>query len=207
MFSLKPKNDFFFIQFRNAAINCHKAALALDDLINNYENVSEKISIIEELEHQGDSIVHETVTNLKKCFITPIDKEDIYILTNKLDNVVDRIQAVAFRLDMLNIEKISETSKILSNKIVECTEKFVVLIAELEKLKHSDKLKQAIIDINTIENDADDVFRSSVRELFRSDIKDIEKMKSKEIYALLEKTIDTCKDVGEKVEEVTMKHA
>lgn len=207
MISFKPKNDFFFDKFSCAAINCHEAAIALNDLVNNFEDISTKVSNIEELEHKGDAISHEIITHLKKSFITPIDREDIYKITNKIDNVVDRIQTAAFRFEMLNVKIITSETKVLCDMILKCTENLPPLMSELKKLKNSEKLKQVIVEINSIENDADQIFRSSVKSLFRSDIKDIDKVIFKEIYELLEDVVDKCEDVCDKVEEVVMKHA
>ena len=207
MLNFKPKNDFFFDQFDLAALNCHKAAIALSNLINDYTNIPEKVNIIEEFEHNGDTISHEIIKNLKKSFITPIDREDIYTITNKLDSVVDYIQAAAFKFDMLNIQIITQDTKMLCSKIVECTEKLPILINGLRSLKNTDKLKQTIIEINHIENDSDEIFRNAVRSLYRSNLGVLEKISIKEIYEVLEQVIDICEDVGDKVEEVVMKNA
>lgn len=207
MFSFKPKENFFFEQFELAAKNCHTAAIALNNLVNDYTDIPKKIEGIEDLEHQGDAISHGIIKYLKKSLITPIDKEDIYTITNKLDSVVDYIQAAAFRFDMLNIQIITEETKILSDRIVKCTELLPVLMDGLKSLKNTDKLKQIIIEINNIEDESDDVFRNAVRTLYRSDLRNIDKVSIKEIYEILEQIIDICEDVGDKVEEVVMKHA
>lgn len=209
MISLKPKDDFFFEQFIRAADNCHKSAIALHDLVNNYTNIEEKVKKIEELEHEGDAISHQIIANLKKAFITPIDREDIYKITNKLDTVVDYIQASAFRFDMLNIKTITDEMKTLCDSILKSTEKLPLLMESLKNIqsKNRNNIIQIIIDINNIEDESDDIFRDAVRNLFRSDFENIQKVTIKEVYEYLEQVIDCVEDVADKVEEVVMKNA
>ena len=95
-FSLIPRNDAFFGLFIESAETINQASIALLDLMEHYENVPEKVSEIKRLEEIGDTIIRRTMNDLHKAFITPIDRDDIALLGERLDDVLDCIEAVSY---------------------------------------------------------------------------------------------------------------
>lgn len=206
MFRITAKEGIFFDLFAATAADTRKAAGMLEELMTNFTNVSEKICAIEELEHKCDGHVHKMLEHLNRSFITPIDREDIYLIAKEIDNITDAIESTAHRFRMLNVKDIKEDALRLAKLITQCTEELMSLMCELKKMKSSKLLREKIIEINRIENEGDDIYRSAVQRLFVAEDNPLEVIKWKEIYEYLENTLDACEDVANIVEGVVMKN-
>lgn len=207
MFRKTSKEEKFFDLFVETAENSCKSAVMLEELMNNYTNIETKVKAIEEAEHECDQKVHLIMEHLNKSFITPIDREDIYLIAKELDNITDSIEATAHRFVMLNVKEITEDAKKLAKLIVACTRELKGVMVEVKDMKRSKDLQKKIIEVNRIEDDGDNIFRSAVTNLFKNEKDAIEVIKWKEMYELLESTLDACEDVANIVEGVVMKHA
>lgn len=207
MFRITAKEGIFFELFTNTSADTCLAARMLEELMNNYVDVTDKIRAIEEIEHKCDGHVHRMLEQLNHSFITPIDREDIYLIAKELDNITDDIESTAHRFRMFNVTGIREDAKQLAKLIVQCTEELMGVMSELKKMKTSKKLREKIIEVNRIEDEADEIFRSAMQRLFVSESNPIEVIKWKEIYEYLENTLDACEDVANIIEGVVMKNA
>ena len=207
MFRITAKEGIFFELFVNTAADTCQAANMLEELMNNYVDVTNKIRAIEEIEHKCDGHVHKMLEQLNRSFITPIDREDIYMIAKELDNITDDIESTAHRFRMLNVTSIREDAKQLAKLIVQCTKELMNVMSELKRMKTSKILKEKIIEVNRIEDEADEIFRSAMQRLFVSESNPIEVIKWKEIYEYLENTLDACEDVANLIEGVVMKNS
>ena len=207
MFRPTSKEERFFDYFIETSEIICKAASLLDDLTNNYVNVNEKIKSIEDTEHACDTIVHKILNELNKAFITPIDREDIYLIARELDNITDDIEAAAQRFSMYNVQKVRPEAIVLSKLIVNATNELKNVILEMKTMKKSKSLEKRIIEVNNIEDEADTAFRDAMTNLFLTEKDAIEVIKWKEIIDFFENTIDACEDVANIIEGVVMKHA
>lgn len=207
MFRITRKEEAFFDLFVETAESGCKTAKMLEELMKNYTRVNEKIDAIEECEHECDNQVHKILEQLNKSFITPIDREDIYLIAKELDNITDDIESTAHRFTMFNVRSITEDAKKMAGLIVKCTEELKAVMAELKYMKTSKLLKERIIEVNRIEDEGDLVFRNAITKLFIQETDAVEVIKWKEIYEYLENTLDACEDVANIVEGVVMKHA
>jgi predicted phosphate transport protein (TIGR00153 family) len=207
MFRITRKEEIFFDLFVNTTEGTCQAAKMLDDLMNNFVDVTEKTKKIEEMEHQCDLHVHEIFEQLNKSFITPIDREDIHLIAKELDNITDAIESTAHRFIMLNVQSIPEDAKKLAKLTVDCTQELKNVMAELKNMKKSTILREKIIEVNRIENIGDNIFRSAMTNLFATEKDPMEVIKWKEIYEFLENTLDACEDVANIAEGVIMKNA
>jgi len=208
LFRVTRKEEIFYDQFVETAELTCKAAEKLDDLINNY-NVNEleqKISAIEDVEHDCDQSIHDIMQQLNKSFITPIDREDINQIAKEIDNITDDIEATAQRFKMFNVKEMTEDAKVLSRLIVVCTIELKNVMAEMKNMKTSKTLIKRIIEVNRLENEGDDAFRVAIAKLFANGMDAVEVIKWKEIYEYLENTLDACEDVANIVEGVVMKN-
>src|SRR2546422_7153010 len=102
-FSLFPRNDRFFDLFSLSASNIRLAAEQSLNLVTDYTNVGEKANRLKEVESEGDRLTHDIIDLLNSSFITPIDREDIYALAGKLDDVLDEIEGVASRMHLFAV--------------------------------------------------------------------------------------------------------
>jgi predicted phosphate transport protein (TIGR00153 family) len=207
MFNLNPKEDKFYKMFIEAAKNVNEAAVVLRKSLDSLTNIELDVSKIEELEHDGDRLVGVIVKELNESFITPFDREDIYVLIKRLDDVLDLINSTVHRFVMFNITESTEASKFLADNIVKCTQYILELMNELHLIGGKNHISEKIATINQIESEADRVFRKIVSELFRNEKDPIEIIKWKEIYQILENTIDKCEKIANIVEGVVIKNA
>ncbi|MBI6875072.1 DUF47 domain-containing protein [Clostridium aciditolerans] len=207
MFSLTPKEDKFYDYFIEIAKIAQKASNMLVEFIQDLDNSEENHKKLKEIEHEGDKKQHEILQQLNKTFITPFDREDIYLIAKDMDDVIDLIEATASRFVMLNVNNCTEEAEMLSRMIVSSCEELINLMEELKNMKTSKKLRNNIIEINRIEEEGDRVSRKAIRDLFRSNTEVIEIIKWREIYQYLEDTLDACEDVANVVEGVVMKNA
>lgn len=207
MLRVTKKEAIFFDFFTEGVEMGLKAAVALEELMANYTDIDKKIAAIENIEHECDIHAHKIMKHLNAAFITPIDREDIYLITKEIDNIVDNIEEIAHRFSMFNVKEIRPEAIELGKLITESIKQLTELMKELVHLKFSDTLKQKIIEVNRLENVGDVIFRKALKNLFADETDAIEVIKWKGIYTYLEKAIDACEEVANIVEGVVMKHA
>jgi len=208
MFNLKPKEDKFYKLFLEAAQNVNEGAIILRGSLDSLSDKESNVNKIEDLEHNGDRLVNVVVKELNEAFITPIDREDIYSLIKKLDDILDLINSTMHRFLMYDINESTNEAKLLADMIVECTKHILELMDGLNSVSNKAKrTNEKIISIHKIESEADCLFRKTVAELFKSETNPIEIIKWKEIYQILEDTIDNCEKIANTVEGVVIKNA
>ena len=205
--TLLPRQDKFFDLFEESARNIKAASINLVDLMEHFENIPTKVSEIKRLEEVGDTIIHSIMTNLHKTFITPLDREDITSLGERLDDVVDSIEEAARCMLEYRIESPTESAKELSRIILRCCQTLDAAIPLLRK--RGRKLRELIPlkeELNLLENEADHIASRAIAELFDAyPATDI--IKWKEIYNLLEGATDRCEDIAGILEGIVIKHA
>jgi predicted phosphate transport protein (TIGR00153 family) len=207
LFSLKKKEEIFYDLFDETVVKVVEAAEALDDLMNNYTDIIEKVCALKDIEHDCDVHIHKIMKALNASFITPIDREDIYMIAKEMDNIVDTIEEAANRFELFHVSVVREEAKIMGGLIVECVKELKVVVNEMRRMKRSKLLKVKIIEVNRIENEGDVVYRKAIKSLFENETNALEVIKWKQIYEFLEDSIDSCENVANILEGVVMKHA
>lgn len=208
MFNLKPKEDKFYKLFLDAAQNVNEGAVLLRASLDSLSDKELSVNKIEELEHEGDKLVNIVVKELNEAFITPIDREDIYALIKKLDDILDLINSTMHRFLMYDINQSTKEAKLMADMIVACTNHILELMKSLNSVGNkAERIKEKITSIHKIESEADSLFRKTVAELFKNETNPIEIIKWKEIYQILENTIDNCEKIANTVEGVVIKNA
>jgi len=205
VFRLIPREEKFFDLFEQQGTNIVAASRALEQLTLDYPNAKTHAQRIVDLEHDGDSLTHEIVRRLNTTFITPIDREDIYALASRLDDVLDLIDAVADRLLLYRIVAPTEgcvgMAKIIV-KAAEETDRAVRCLRTLSAFYH-----KHCVEVNRLENEADRLLRDELVALFEGKQDAIEVIKWKEIYETLEIVTDRCEDVANVIEGIILKMA
>jgi predicted phosphate transport protein (TIGR00153 family) len=175
-------------------------------MVKNYDNIEKKQQKIKDIEHQGDDFVHEIFEELNKTFITPIDHEDISKLASAFDDVLDYIDGTATRLVLYDIQKPEENMIKLAEVLLQQTTELRYAISGLHKIKNPKEIEKRCVEVNRLENVADDIYKTSVADLFRQ--KDaIEIMKLKEVYERLEYATDKCEDVANVISDIVVKNS
>lgn len=207
LFSLSPKDEKFYNLFIENVQTVYQGALLFHELVNDYSNPEEKLVEIKKIEKLGDVQEHTITNELNKTFITPFDREDIFLISKRIDDIIDLLEACASRFVMFNVKEVKEEVKIVSELIVRSCKNIINLMTEFKNIKNSNKLKDIIIEINKIEEEGDIIFRKAVRELFVDEIPVLEVIKWREIYQYVENTLDACEDLANTIEGVAMKNA
>jgi predicted phosphate transport protein (TIGR00153 family) len=206
MFGLIPKEEKFFQLFKEMTTNIIEGAKLLKEMLDTFENPGKSQSRIKDLEHKGDSITHEIIQKLNKSFVTPLEREDIYSLASKLDDILDLIDASSQRLIMYNVEYIPSEAKSLGFIILQSCLAVDKAVAMLGK-KSNEQIFEACVEINALENEADRVSREAIGRLFDEEKDPIQLIKWKEIYETLERATDKCEDAANILESVVVKNA
>ncbi len=205
-----PRGEQFFEYFHKAAANATDAAHLLLDLVENYSDVERKVRKLRDLEHRGDEITHHVFNALNSTFVTPLDREDIRDLARELDNFVDFIEEAARRMYLYRIEAPSARALVLARIISEQAESLAKAIPMLEHAKQSEVVLQHSIEINRLENEADEELSQALAALYdgATDIPSLIKaIRWGELYQLLEDATDRAEDVADTLEAIVLKNA
>jgi hypothetical protein len=205
MFNFIPREARFFDYFERQGQHIIQAARLLHELVHNFSDARAKLQAINETEHQGDQITHEIVRLLNTTFITPLDREDIYALASRMDDVLDYIEAAAERLVVYRIKEPTSASRAMAEVIVAtalATDRAVRCLRRRDTAFH-----EHAVEVNRLENAADNLLRDSLAELFDQQGDPIEVIKWKEIYETMEIVTDRCEDVANVIEGIILKMA
>ena len=202
-----PKEEKFFDLFYELAIKIEEGGELFLDMVEHYEYSEQKIAKLKELEQEADVITHRTYEKMHKTFLTPIDREDIYALVNKMDSILDMIEASAARMSLYKVKvpakEIIDQAKILNKAI----KKVKYIVHAMKNMKNAKMILDACVEINTLENEGDIVMRMTMTRLFEQEKDPIELIKWKEIFERIEEAIDVCEDVANVVEGIVLKYA
>ncbi len=205
MFGLIPKNEDFFLIFRNVTANIIEGSKLFKGMMDDFSDPVASQKKIKEIEHKGDSLTHEIVKKLNKSFITPLDREDIYALSGALDDILDLIDACAQRFVMYNVEQPTAAAKELAFLITKSCQSLEGAVALLGgKLED---INRYCVEVNSLENEADRVCREAISQLFDEEKDPIQLIKWKEIYETMERACDKCEDAANILESVVLKNA
>ena len=203
-FNILPREDEYFTFFSQMTEQIRSAADSLVEMMQkpgaNFELYSKQIK---DAEHTCDELTHKITTKLNKSFITPFDREDIFMLVISLDDVLDYIDASARAVLMYGITELNEHTqrfaKIIQGLALE-------LHSAISMLSKPDGMNQHIVEIHRLENEADDVYFRAIGELFRNGADPVTIIKFKELYELLESATDKCETVANIIESIVIKH-
>ena len=208
--ALLPKDDKFFKFFEKDVANLQNAAKVFKDLMSNAiskEERAQKIKRVEEIEHIGDEITHQIFSELGASFITPFDREDIHALTSTLDDILDFIQGAATRIVLYRVESISPEQEKLAGLIYDAVVELRQAIYYLRDFRNADKIRENLVKINSMENEADDLFERAIASLFENCKDPILLIKTKELLVSLETATDQCEDAANVIESIIVKNA
>ena len=205
----KKQDSFYFEKFIACTDYSLQAACLLDQVMQQFqpERLVDQVEAMHKVEHAGDEQKHELLNVLAKAFITPIEREDILLLSQNIDEVTDKIEDVLLRLYCNNIQTIRPDALKLSAIIIRCCQEAKQLVTEFADFKRSKKIQEHIIQINTLEEEADQLFIDSMRDLHTTCTDPIQIIVWRELYIYLEKCVDACEHVADTVESVVMKNS
>jgi predicted phosphate transport protein (TIGR00153 family) len=205
-FSLMPKETRFFAYFEQQADNIIKMAHQLKDMVYIWQNIQERAGILADMEQDGDAITHDIMTLLHRSYITPIDREDITALTHSLDDIADRIHAIADTLYLYRIEGPTDRAKELCDIILKAVLEVQGGVSEIKSNMHQPDLLKRSEAINQIENSGDIIYHKALAELFTNPDDMAFIVKWREVYKKMGATIKGCEVFADILEEIAIKY-
>lgn len=198
-----PREEKFFDMFEALALNILDAAKELRDLMDGFEGIEDKTRLLKDMEHKGDSITHDIIKKVNKTFVTPIDREDIHELASTLDDILDTIEATAARIYLYKITEPTQLAVRFADIILRSAEEVLKTISCLRNLED---IFSHCVEINRLENEADQVLREAYHELFATPNDPLWVIKWKDVYETLEASTDCCEDVANILEGIVLKN-
>jgi predicted phosphate transport protein (TIGR00153 family) len=204
-----PKDKLFYGLFEEVASNGAIMAVKLAEIVaeNDRSKRATMIKPIEDLEHVNDELTHKIFTELGRNFITPFDREDIHHLASALDDIADYIYASAKKIKLYHINPTDDGIHKLAELIVEGTKEVKIAVSELRDMKNIRNITDALVRINRIENEADDISDMFTERLFSMEVDAKEIIKKHQIYQVMEDVTDKCEDAANVIESIIIKYS
>ena len=206
---MSKKSDSYYFQNFIECVECGcQAAKMLEDNLEHFDTglLQDNLAGLHRIEHDADKKKHEMMAVLVKAFITPIEREDIILLSQSIDEVTDKIEDVLIRIYINNVQQIRPEALAFIKVIIRCCEALKEVMEEFADFRKSKTLHGLIIEINALEEEGDRLFIESMRRLHAEVTDPIEIIAWREIYVYLEKCCDACEHVADVVESVIMKN-
>jgi len=203
MFGLIPREEKYFSMLSQLASQVKQGGEIFVKIFQDYKNHAQYADQIKAIELSCDEVAAKILQKLNSSFITPIDREDIYLLVTELDDVIDMINDLARRFDIYSVTRLREDATEIARVLGSATSEIADVFALLEEQQG---LGEHTRTISQLEKRADSLYRDAVRRLFKEERDPIEVIKWMFIYEELENSIDRCKDVAEALEAVMVKN-
>lgn len=203
----KKGNDYFELIQKQTAC-CVKASDLLEEILSSFkaESIDSYRDRMHGIEHEGDSVHHDILQKLSTEFITPIDQEDIVRLVQIIDDITDALDEVIQDVYMYRIRVIPEGTEALSAAVNRCIKALYEAVGELKNFKKPEKLHQLLIDVNSIESEADTIYTDSIYRLFGSEADGKTLLGAKAVYEGLENCCDLCEHAADVIEQIIIKN-
>lgn len=201
-------DKFYFENFAESTALSKKAASFLVECLENYnsDNMPQMLDEMHSIEHSADVKKHEMSKALAKAFVTPVDREDLDMLSHKLDDVTDILEEILQKFYIFDIKTINSSAIDFAKKLVRACELLCKIIDEFENFKKSKKIHELIVEINDVEEECDKLYLSSMRKLTQETTDILVTISWRDIYESFEACADACENVSECVGSVIMKN-
>ncbi len=204
---LLPHDVSFFTHFEHQGQKTLEGCRAFLEMVETPGDLESRAERVKQIEHECDEITHAVVAGLHKTFITPIDRNDIYRLITKMDDIMDMVEAAADRLALYDVHEMTKEVVDLARCLVSSAEHVLGAVKGIRALDASNGVLQHCVEINRLENVADTILRSALARLFREEKDPIAVIKWKEIYETLESATDRCEDVANVIEGLLLENS
>src|SRR6185312_9868838 len=204
-----PKDKIFYSLFEEVADGVAKMGKLLKNMVRepDAEKRASLASLVEDQEHVNDDLTHKVFTELGRNFITPFDREDIHYLASALDDICDYIYSTTKKINFYKVNPNDTGIQKLADLIEEGTIQIREAVGELRNMRDMRKITDALVKINSIENQADDIFDMSIDRLFDTEPDAKEVIKKREIYQVMEVVTDKCEDAANVIESIIIKYS
>jgi predicted phosphate transport protein (TIGR00153 family) len=204
LFNFLPREEQYFALFSRMTSYIYDASRVLVEMVNDRDgNYEEHARRIKAIEHECDELTHTVSTRLNKSFITPFDREDIYLMSSALDDIVDLIDDSALTMVMYGVRE----STVHARDLADVIQRMAVELHEIvKKLERPNGITPRLVELHRLENEGDDIYHRAIAELFQNATDPLIVIKWKDIYEKLESAVDRCENVANIIESVIIKH-
>ena len=205
----KKQDSYYYNNFISCAEYSCKAVHLLKEILTHFnpQEISRRLDEMHEIERMADDKKHELTDKLAKAFITPFEREDIVELSHHIDDVTDKVEEVLIRVYINNVQKIPQEALQLLDVVCQCCEEVQNLLKEFADFRHSNKITQKIIAINTLEEEAASLYISNMWKLHTEGNDVLYIIAWTEIFNYFEKCADACEHVADTVGSIVMKNS
>lgn len=204
---LLPRQDQFFVHLENIAAKLTEVVAVFERFVEappaEYAGIASKLR---SLEHEADDLSHQLYEELDRTFVTPIDREDLHLLTSSLDDVTDVIEHSAAFIVLYQLPQLTGPMKQLIRLTRLCTEDVVAAVKLLRTLNRTGGLQKLVVNVNSLENQGDEIYRRALQELFVVGHEPADLVRQKDILFCLEEGLDACEDVMDVIRSVVAKN-
>lgn len=173
----------------------------------NIDTLDERTIRVHEIENDADRIVHKIRNSLIKDFLPPIDREDISLIGNRLDDIEDSIDEIMINIRILNITEIKEDVNEITEILLQATNAVKDMFSNFKDFRKTELIKKRIIEVNELEEKGDRAYEKIMSSLYRTETNPVNLIKWTNIYGWLENAIDYCEQVSDCVEDVIMSNS
>jgi uncharacterized protein Yka (UPF0111/DUF47 family) len=204
-----PKDKVFYSLFEEVADSVARMGVLLKEVVNepDFDKRTALIAELEAQEHINDEFTHRIFTELGRNFITPFDREDIHYLASALDDICDYIYSAAKKINFYKVDPNDIGIRKMADLIEQGSGQIRNAVKELRNMRDMRKITDALVKVNHIENQADDIFDMSIDRLFETEPDAKEVIKKREIYQVMEIVTDKCEDATNVIESIIIKYA
>ena len=204
-----PKDKVFYSLFEEVANGVAIMGRLMKEVVAepDFDKRAAIITKVEDQEHVNDDLTHKIFTELGRNFITPFDREDIHYLATALDDICDYIHASAKKINFYKVNPNDTGIQKMADLIEQGGEQIKNAVHELRNMRDMRKITDALVKVNSIENQADDIFDMSIERLFEFEPDAKEVIKKREIYQVMEIVTDKCEDAANVIESIIIKYA
>jgi len=204
LFNFLPREEQYFSLFSQMTSYIYDASRALVEMVSDKDGeYEEHARRIKSIEHECDELTHTVSTRLNKSFITPFDREDIYLMSSALDDIVDLINDTARAMVMYGVHESTPHAR----RFADVIQRMAVELHEIVKtLERPNGISPRLVELHRLENEGDDIYHTAIAELFHNEPDPLTVIKWKDIYEKLESAVDRCENVANIIESVIIKH-
>ena len=205
----KKKEDIFFTLFKDYALSISKMGDCFGSFIKSFPaDANKNAEMLKAFESECDGKKHRITDELNNSFVTPFDREDIFALADKMDDVADFIEDIASKFLIYDIREMTEPAKEMAEIIVEVTKNIEIMLTTFTDKSKTEEVKKAVIALNNLEDKGDVIYRNTLSAIFRDSemgVKDL--IRWKDMYELLEAAVDSGEHLADVVEGIMTKNA
>ena len=203
--SLTPRTSEFFVLFTSAGDNALEVARLVERRFREHPNSGVTQEQVKAAETAGDGVTRDLITLLNTQYLTPFDREDIYMLATEIDDVVDYLEEASDLLGLYGVELPTRHAVEQCRIIVQAVGKLSTALADLKGMR---TVQQALVELKSFEDEGDRVLRDALASLFRDDrIDPLIVIRWKDIYEALERALDACETAANVIANILVKNA